>query len=259
MTRHVETICPGCGHRLDASTSPLDPGVAPKREDVSVCIECAQPFSYNADLSLRPLSTQELQTLPKEIRRCVEFMRKTVEERDESRMGTSGKRGVELMQTKEYRTIDKHEWPRGEWDDEPDKIQWRDPDTGLPCLFKRQTMCHLCGYVGIPPSHALYGKDCGDADADELAVHGGITYGAPCGEGPESESVCHVPGEGEEENVWWLGFDCAHAWDFSPGTPSRSIPFQEEGIAQKYKNVAFVKAECANLAKQLVEVATNGQ
>ena len=29
------------------------------------------------------------------------------------------------MKTIEYRTIDKSAWPRGEWDAEPDKMQWR--------------------------------------------------------------------------------------------------------------------------------------
>lgn len=42
------------------------------------------------------------------------------------------------MQTKQWTTIDKSAWPRGAWDDEPDKVQWQDPATGLPCLIDRK-------------------------------------------------------------------------------------------------------------------------
>ena len=36
-----------------------------------------------------------------------------------------------------YDTQDKRTWPRGVWDDEPDKKQWRDEATGYPCLIVR--------------------------------------------------------------------------------------------------------------------------
>jgi hypothetical protein len=38
------------------------------------------------------------------------------------------------MDTIEYRTIDKSQWGPGPWQDEPDKKQWQDEATGLPCL-----------------------------------------------------------------------------------------------------------------------------
>ena len=41
------------------------------------------------------------------------------------------------METKEYRFVDKSDWDRGPWDDEPDKVQWQDVATGLPCIAVR--------------------------------------------------------------------------------------------------------------------------
>lgn len=151
------------------------------------------------------------------------------------------------MKTIEYRTKDKSEWPRGEWDSEPDKIQWQDEATGLPCLIHRNTMGALCGYVGISPGHPSYEKEYDHADVE---VHGCLTYAAFCEDVKcEEKGVCHLVEEGEEEKVWWLGFDCNHAWDYAPGMPScvRRAPAPDE----TYKNVHFVKQECAGLAAQL--------
>lgn len=61
------------------------------------------------------------------------------------------------MQTKEYTTVDKSTWERGEWDNEPDKKQWLDEETGLPCLIVRGCITGaLCGYVGVPKGHPAY-------------------------------------------------------------------------------------------------------
>lgn len=42
------------------------------------------------------------------------------------------------MKTIEYRTDDKSGWQPGPWMNEPDKKQWQDPETGLPCLIVRR-------------------------------------------------------------------------------------------------------------------------
>jgi hypothetical protein len=61
----------------------------------------------------------------------------------------STKEQEELMTTtteREYRTIDKSAWGPGPWTDEPDKVQWTDTATGLPCLAKRNPRGgHWCG------------------------------------------------------------------------------------------------------------------
>ena len=151
------------------------------------------------------------------------------------------------MKTLEYRTEDKSKWPRGEWDSEPDKIQWQDEETGLPCLIKRNPgIGNLCGYVGLSPGHPFYGKAYNEGPEDQVEVHGGLTYSDFCQGG-----VCHVVEEGEEKKVWWLGFDCMHCMDFAPGMPLLNhFPRTDE----TYKNVHFVKQECASMAMQLKKV-----
>src|SRR5258708_7790184 len=84
------------------------------------------------------------------------------------------------MERIEYRNvIDKSEWGPGQWLDEPDKIQWQDEATGLPCLVVRGPVGALCGYVGVAPNHSLHGKGYDDCDVD---VHGGLTFAHGCAE-----------------------------------------------------------------------------
>lgn len=84
------------------------------------------------------------------------------------------------MERIEYRNvIDKTEWARGAWDQEPDKIQWQDEATGLPCLIVRGPSGALCGYVGVAPDHPWHGKD---YDSCEVEVHWGLTFAHGCAE-----------------------------------------------------------------------------
>lgn len=117
------------------------------------------------------------------------------------------------MKTLEYRTIDKSPWGAGPWDIEPDKMQWRDEATGLPCLIVRNHGGAWCGYVGVADGHPLYrvgysdvaklpketlrqmleARGVLDLYADDLEkgdvrvesiidVHGGLTFSDDCGE-----------------------------------------------------------------------------
>src|SRR4051812_17731696 len=120
-----------------------------------------------------------------------------------------------MLQTIEYKNpkMDKASWGPGAWDNEPDKKQWADPATGLACLIVRNAMGALCGYVGVPKGHPAYGKEYGSVDVD---VHGGLTFSDKCSESSsECGGICHVAPEGEDD-VWWLGFDCAHYMDLVP-------------------------------------------
>lgn len=155
-----------------------------------------------------------------------------------------------MMDTIEYRTADKSGWPqRGEWDNEPDKKQWQDGATGLPCLAVRGPGGHWCGYVGVPEGHRFYQRDYDDVHVD---VHGGLTYSAFCATGDEQSNICHRPAEGEPDHVWWLGFDCAHLGDASPKWDRER---RHSDFAETYKTLAYVERECASLAKQFVEAA----
>lgn len=140
---------------------------------------------------------------------------------------------------------DRAGWPSGPWDSEPDKMQWRDEATGLACLIHRGPLGGLCGYVGMPPRHPLFGKDYNDVNAD---ANGGLTFSDKCQEQRgDGSGICHVaPGEPE---LWWLGFDCAHSWDICPGYPRG-----HRDDRATYKTVAYVKNQCRKLAQQLAAV-----
>ena len=144
------------------------------------------------------------------------------------------------MKYKEYRTIDKTGWGKGPWIDEPDKCQFADEATGLPCLIVRNSdLGYLCGYVGVHKGHPAFGKH---YDAVEANVHGGLTFSGKCDPGPEDHGICHTVEAGEDGNVWWFGFDAAHYRDRSPlyGPPSGA-----------YRTVAYIRDNCRSLAAQL--------
>jgi hypothetical protein len=161
--------------------------------------------------------------------------------------------------------LDRTEWGPGPWDGEPDKISWTDEATGLPCVMVRNKMGSWCGYVAVEPGHSAHGKDYVDVDVD---VHGGLTFCDSCNEtGPIEHSVCHVPEPGKSGDVWWLGFDCGHAWDVQPGLDAtlRSfglVPPHEKfpgvGPGTTYRDVKYVRRECEQLAAQLIKLGGAG-
>jgi hypothetical protein len=195
---------------------------------------------------------------------------------------------------REWKTIDKSLWGPGPWQNEPDKVQFQDDETGFACLIKRTDGGHLCGYVGVPPNHPAFEKGYDDIHAN---VHGGLTFADHCQEITEetwqkikanyadaaskelrfplgdsamfrkkwedcldnyekfreraqAEFICHIPDPGEPDNIWWLGFDCAHGVDMSPGWARFSFMSR----SGQYRDIDFVKNEIRNLAKQLKEL-----
>lgn len=211
------------------------------------------------------------------------------------------------MQSIEYHTVDKSEWGDGPWQQEPDKKQWQDKATGLPCLIVRGPSGALCGYVGVSRRHPAYGKSYDDVD---VRVHGGLTFANTCAEEPtrekweqwraaafarrqeaeqyprgdcarllrdravelqdydafvrwsEAAKICHKVEAREDDNVWWLGFDCAHAGDISPAFDhltklsqlKTAMVTDSRWPADEYRDMAYVTRECEDLAKQLVEL-----
>lgn len=151
--------------------------------------------------------------------------------------------------------IDRSAWGQGEWQEEPDKAQWTDPATGLPCLAVRHPHGgHWCGYVGVPPTHPLHGKDYNEVYvlAPDVRPHGGLTFSDKCS--GEELGVCHIVGPGEEENVWWLGFDCAHLGDLRPGDKAYERLFPRSPYDRSYRALSYVKQECAEMAATLAKV-----
>ena len=156
------------------------------------------------------------------------------------------------METREYHSVDKGAWPDGPWMKEVDKKQWQDADTGYPCLIVRGPSGALCGYVGVPEGHPYYETGC---DNVPVEAHGGLTFSSHCQHGSEDHSICHVPAPGEPDNVWWLGFDCAHLGDVTPAYDSIRMSVgmhtRRSLFGETYKDMAYVEGEVRMLARQL--------
>lgn len=164
----------------------------------------------------------------------------------------------------------KVQWGAGPWQDEPDRVEFE--HAGFPCLIRRTEFGALCGYVAMPPGHPWHGQHYDNRGLPE--AHGGLTFAGEC-HGP----ICHEPKWGEPADVWWLGFDCAHAWDLTPGlrallrhakdkiygdfdSPFHEIFHKLEALQQSmpaaawptetYKDIAYVRAQCEAIAEQAV-------
>jgi len=118
----------------------------------------------------------------------------------------------------------------GPWQDEPDTLDFE--AYALPCRVRRQSFGHLCGYVGVPKTHGLYGSSYADVD---LEVHGGLTFSQKW------------VGEGDE--FWWFGFDCAHSSDVIPEWVSRGL--YSSSHYSCYRTIAYVERQTRELAQQL--------
>jgi hypothetical protein len=152
--------------------------------------------------------------------------------------------------------LPKARWGAGPWQSEPDRVEWRYGDA--PCLLVRGPLGAWCGYVALYPGHPAYGKPYRDVEA-AYDVHGGLMYGHHC-----SGHVCHVARPGEPaDHAYWLGFDCGHAGDITPGMaatmrelrreagwPEERPLYSERGT---YRDKAYAMAEVERLARQLYE------
>lgn len=166
-----------------------------------------------------------------------------------------------MVKTREWRFVDKSAWSDGPWQDEPDKMQWQDETTGLPCLAVRGPGGHWCGYVGVSEGHPWFGlgySECREgcescwgvhSPDGQTDVHGGLTFADFCAEKDPEHGICHVTEPGAPERVWWFGFDCAHSGDLSPKWADR-FSFSS-GLYEVYRSLEYVRGECSALARQL--------
>lgn len=165
---------------------------------------------------------------------------------------------LKQMQTKEYfNVIDKSKYECGPWLHEPDKKQWFDLATGLPCLIVRACITGaLCGYVGVPKHHQLYEVPYGKIDSQDISIHGGLTFSDKCQNSAlESNGICHKVEEGAEDDVWWLGFDCSHYDDICPGFWH---VYKDIAIVGTYRDFKYVENQVLVLAEQLNEITWKG-
>lgn len=154
------------------------------------------------------------------------------------------------------------------WLKEPDRIEFQ--YRGYRCLILRNKDITgaLCGYVAVPKGHPFYEETWqrdGDKKVYDLNVHGGITYA-------EYHQPIRHQNEGDDD-LWWLGFDCAHYGDLMPEQNKRIMvgfealkkEFPEKEFLElkellippchaTYKTVDFVKKEIRSLVRQLAKV-----
>ena len=142
-----------------------------------------------------------------------------------------------------------------ETDHEIDKAQWVDPRTQLDCLIVRHPrLGHFCGYVGVPSDHPLYEQQASysiSSPIERLNVHGGVTFAAKCQEDHPHEGVgvCHVPFPGRTDDIWWIGFDCAHSGDRAPWLKPDDLRLVV--LNGSYKTQEYVTSEIRDLAEQI--------
>lgn len=110
--------------------------------------------------------------------------------------------------------------------------------------------------MGVAKGHPAFELGYDDVPAPEpgeyLNVHGGLTYSNKCVKNrSQGETVCHVVEKGEDDNIWWLGFDCAHCGDYSSMSYTESMRRDFPRGDAVYRTIDYVKTECKHLAKQL--------
>lgn len=131
--------------------------------------------------------------------------------------------------------IDKSKWPGGIWKSEPDLVSYKTAEGYHAVIIRHKNLGHLCGYVGVPKTHAAYGKHY--SSLEEINVHGDLTY---AGLGKMDFL--------EDPEAWYLGFDCNHLGDYAPG-------IHEYSSGGNYRCVEHVKREIEGLSEQLAKVA----
>lgn len=145
-----------------------------------------------------------------------------------------------------YNKKDRNLLPDGVWNEEPDKGHWI--YKGLDCLIVRNNLGALCGYVGVPKGHRLYEMDYDDANS-LVDAYWGLTFANKCNPNADpTSSICHPLEGAANEDVWWLGFDCAHCDDFIP-----CVEYPNFGETV-YKDFVFVQKGVHKLADGIVEL-----
>lgn len=128
------------------------------------------------------------------------------------------------------------------WESEPDNAEWEDKLTGYKCRIVRHGhFGHLCGYVGIPKNHTLFGAHYSDDEMADIRVHGGLT---------------HSSKDADATDVWWFGFDCSHGGDLSPKMLMHILDRELTDLRHFHRNEVYrtwdyVENEVRELVRQL--------
>lgn len=137
--------------------------------------------------------------------------------------------------------IDKSRWPAGPWHNEPDRLQWIDPASSLPCLMIRVRYSgNWCGYVGLNEAHPCWNEFYTNINVE---AYGDLTYSGWADN--DEQGIRFSLDEGDENNYWIIGFDCNHSFDFAPGE------IFIHGNPKDYMCMIDVADEVTKLAAQL--------
>ena len=102
---------------------------------------------------------------------------------------------------------------------------------------------YRCGYVRVPKGHPRHGVETMEQPVD---VHGGCTFSQPdtdCGKG--------------DDDAWWVGFDCAHAWDArDPDLPNNRGWTSTDFVDGVVRSQSYVESECRRLCEQANDAAS---
>lgn len=68
MTDHflAPSLCPQCGDKLDAATNMPGETGAPEPSDITGCLNCGAVLTWDTDMRLRKLSSEEFDEIPAE-------------------------------------------------------------------------------------------------------------------------------------------------------------------------------------------------
>ena len=118
---------------------------------------------------------------------------------------------------------------------------------GFMWIVMHNGMGYRCGYVRVPAGHPWHSMHQNDIHY-QMHIHGGLTYA--------NHLVCGI-GDGVS---WWLGFDCAHAWDApDPALPCELTSYRVYGEminrGRIIRTQAYVEQECRNLCVYAAMVA----
>lgn len=114
---------------------------------------------------------------------------------------------------------------------------------GFLCAILRMPWGNLNGYVGLPKGHRCHGVDYNDIHSKhDVDVHGGLTFSSP---------ELGAFEQGIFPDLWWIGFDTAHAWDIRPIQTDLALGYFENST---YKDFKYVETEVRNLAEQMEQI-----
>ena len=129
--------------------------------------------------------------------------------------------------------------------DRPEDILSKGEHHGFEWMVIHNGSGYRCGYMRVPLGHPWHGKSYNDLNVE---VHGGLTFA-------RADVPCDAPGA---DTDWWLGFDCAHAFDApDPELPQERPPYVLRPLFSdcEIRTQEYVEAECKSLCQQALEAS----